>query len=66
MKITKDTIIKDITKMTNRAEEILATKGMQCLGCPTAETENLEHAALVHGLDLDELVEYLNKEILGK
>ena len=63
MKITKYTIIKDITKMTDRAEEILAVKGMQCLGCPMSETENLEHAALIHGLDLDGLVDYLNKEI---
>jgi hybrid cluster-associated redox disulfide protein len=35
--------------------------GMGCVGCPSAQAETLEQAAMVHGLDLDDLLEALNK-----
>lgn len=63
MKITKDTIIMDAFKLNSRAKELFEERGMHCLTCPTAETEGLEHAALVHAFDLDELLEELNKDI---
>lgn len=62
MNITRDTIIKDVVKMNTKAEELFLERGMHCLQCPTAETESLEHAALVHGFDLDELLKELNDE----
>ena len=34
---------------------------MHCLGCPSAQGESLEEAAMVHGLDADTLVEEVNK-----
>ena len=34
--------------------------GMHCVGCPSAQGESLEQAAIVHGIDPDELVESLN------
>ncbi len=33
---------------------------MHCIGCPSAQAESLEEAALVHGLDPDVLVARLN------
>ena len=33
---------------------------MHCLGCPSAQAETLEEAAMVHGLDADLLVEKIN------
>ena len=34
--------------------------GMHCLGCPGAQAETLEEAAMVHGLDGELLVEKIN------
>ena len=33
---------------------------MHCLGCPSAQMESLEEAAMVHGIDGDLLVEKIN------
>ena len=34
---------------------------MGCVGCPSAQMETVEEAALVHGLDIEELLAKLNK-----
>ena len=34
---------------------------MGCVGCPSAQAETIAEAAAVHGLNLDELLEALNK-----
>ena len=34
--------------------------GMHCLGCPSSQGETIEEAAMVHGVDVDELVNMLN------
>ena len=41
--------------------EVLASAGMGCVGCPSAQMETVEEAALVHGLDIEELLAKLNK-----
>ena len=33
---------------------------MHCLGCPASAGETLEEACLVHGIDVDALIEKLN------
>ncbi|MBR6395870.1 MAG: DUF1858 domain-containing protein [Lachnospiraceae bacterium] len=58
--ITKDMIISDILKIDERAVPILMDAGMHCIGCPSAQGESLEEAAMVHGLDADEIVDVLN------
>ena len=30
--------------------------GMHCLGCPSAQGETLEEAAMVHGINADDLM----------
>ena len=45
--ITKDTIIGDI--------------GMHCLGCPASRGETVEQACMVHGVDVNALLEQINK-----
>ena len=42
--------------------EILLNAGMHCLGCPASREETLEEACMVHGINVEELVEELNKE----
>ncbi|MCR4779233.1 MAG: DUF1858 domain-containing protein [Lachnospiraceae bacterium] len=58
--ITKDMIISDILKLDERAIPILMDAGMHCIGCPSAQGESLEEAAMVHGLDADEITDVLN------
>jgi hybrid cluster-associated redox disulfide protein len=59
-KITKDMIIADIVKVDENVIPILMREGMHCIGCPSAQAESLEEAALVHGLNPDILVARLN------
>jgi len=60
MKITKDTLISEILKINPNAIPILMSFGMGCLGCPSSQMETLEEAAMVHGLDVNVLLEKLN------
>jgi len=59
--ISKDMTIGQILKVKEEAEDILINFGMGCVGCPSAQAESLEEAAQVHGLDVDKLLEALNK-----
>ncbi|WP_432402703.1 DUF1858 domain-containing protein [Wukongibacter sp. M2B1] len=60
MKITKDTLISEVLKINPKSAEILMRYGMGCLGCPSAQMESLEQAAMVHGINLEKLLEELN------
>lgn len=66
MQITKDTIIGDILDFDSTTAPIFMEMGMHCLGCPTARSESLGDACMVHGVDADEMVEKINKHIAGK
>ena len=35
---------------------VLMSAGMHCLGCPSAQGESLEEAAMVHGMNIDDLM----------
>lgn len=61
MKIEKTTIIGDILNMREDAEEILTSFGLHCLSCPCAQAETLEEACQVHGIDIDSILNKLNK-----
>jgi hybrid cluster-associated redox disulfide protein len=41
--------------------ETLMDFGMGCVGCPASQAETIEQAAMVHGLDVADLLEALNK-----
>lgn len=60
MKIEKSTKIGDIVENAPEKVDILLNAGMHCLGCPAAKAETLEEACMVHGIDVEELVEKLN------
>ncbi|MGG7142744.1 DUF1858 domain-containing protein [Clostridium nigeriense] len=59
--ITKDMTIGEVVKIKDNAPEILMSFGMGCIGCPSAQAETIEDAAKVHGLNLETLLEALNK-----
>lgn len=62
MKIEKDMIIGDILNLAPEKVNILLEAGMHCLSCPAALMETLEEACEVHGIDVNEIIEELNKE----
>lgn len=61
MSINKETLISEALKMKPNAAEILMRYGMGCLGCPSSQMETLEQAAMIHGINLEELLTELNK-----
>ena len=61
--ITKDTIIGDILDIAPDTAPIFLSIGMHCLGCPASRGETVEQGCLVHGVDVDVLVEKLNASI---
>ncbi len=54
--ITKDMTIGELLRTTPEAAPLLMEAGMHCLGCPASLGESLEEAAMVHGLDVDDLM----------
>lgn len=54
--ITKEMTIGEILTQNPKVAPVLLDAGMHCLGCPSAQGESLEEAALVHGIDIDELM----------
>ena len=61
--VTKDMLIGDILRANPNVAPILLSAGMHCLGCPSAQGETLEEAGIVHGLDIDALVEEINNAL---
>ena len=62
MKFNKDTKIGEILQVAPEKEEILIVCGMHCIGCPSAQGETLEEAAMVHGMDIDALMKAINEK----
>lgn len=59
--ITKDMLIGEILKTKPDAAQILMGFGMGCIGCPSSQMESLEQAAAVHGLNVNDILDALNK-----
>lgn len=59
-KVTKDTMIGDLLQIDQNVAPLLLNIGMHCLGCPSSQMETIEEAAMVHGLDPDDLVVEIN------
>jgi hybrid cluster-associated redox disulfide protein len=58
--VTKDTMIGDLLRIDANVAPILLGIGMHCLGCPSSQSETIEEAALVHGIDPQALVSKIN------
>ncbi len=55
--ITKDMTVGEILTLNPDIAPVLLESGMHCLGCPSAQGETLEEAAVVHGLDVQTLLD---------
>lgn len=65
-KVSKDMIIADIIRLDQGTIPILQQSGMHCIGCPSAQGESLEEAAMVHGISADDLVNQINDYLENK
>lgn len=61
MEITKEMTIGQILKIKPEVAPILMGMGMHCLGCPASQGESLEEAAMVHGMDIEDLMAEIAK-----
>ena len=59
-KVTKETMIGELLQINADIAPLLLGIGMHCLGCPSAQMETIAEAAMVHGIDPDDLVDDIN------
>lgn len=59
-KIDKDMTMAEIVTEDPAAADKLMEMGLFCGGCPMAQFETIENGAMVHGIDIDEIIEELN------
>ena len=55
VQVSKETMIGDLLRIDQNVAPILLNIGMHCLGCPSSQMETIAEAAMVHGIDADEL-----------
>jgi len=60
-KVNKEMLISEILEVDRGLAAILMNHGMHCVGCPSARFESLEQAAVVHGMDVDVMLEQMNE-----
>ena len=61
--ITKETKIGELLEINMDVAPILLSIGMHCLGCPASQNESIEEAAMVHGVNADELVKAIHEKL---
>lgn len=61
MIINKDSIIADVMKSIPGAAGVFEKYNMGCFSCMGVQKESLEKGCLMHGVDINELIEELNK-----
>ena len=57
----KEMTIGEILRTNPDVAPVLLEAGMHCLGCPSAQGESLEEAAMVHGIDIDALMKAIEE-----
>ena len=60
MEIKKNMLIGDILDTNPDVAPYLFEMGMHCLGCPASRGETLEEACMVHGVDVNDLLQKIN------
>ncbi|MCM1468238.1 MAG: DUF1858 domain-containing protein [Alistipes sp.] len=64
--VNKDMTIAEMIQIDTGIIPILMDAGMHCVGCPSAQGESLEEAAMVHGMDSDALINQINEYLAAK
>ena len=58
--ITKDMTIMEAMQIKPEVAPILMSVGMHCVTCSAAMGETIEEAAMVHGFDVEDILEAIN------
>lgn len=64
--VTKDMIIGELIMIDRGIIPILMQAGMHCIGCPSSQGETLEEACMVHGMDVEALLNDINSYLASK
>ena len=59
--ITKDMLVTDAMMLNPDLAPVLMEAGMYCFSCPASMGETIEEAAMVHGFDVDDILEAVNR-----
>ena len=59
MEINKDMTIGELVRDFPEVIPVLFSYHLGCIGCPSAQAETLEEACIVHGIDLQSMLEDL-------
>ena len=59
--INKDMTIGEVLDKVPDAAPFFLQMGMHCLGCPSARMETVEQDCMVHGVDVNELIDQINE-----
>lgn len=60
-KVDKQMVISEVLQINSGLIPILLESGMHCLGCPSSQLESLEEACMVHGIEVDPLIDQINE-----
>jgi len=66
IKIKKTMTIDQILNIDENLATVLMGFGLHCFGCPMSRMETLEEASMVHGVDVDIMIEKLNEALNSK
>ncbi len=61
--ITRKMLIGELLALYPDSAYALMQCGMGCISCGAAQLESIEEASMVHGLDPDEIVDFLNYKL---
>ena len=61
--ITADMTLGEIMQVKPEIVPILMDAGMHCVSCPAALMETLAEASIVHGIPVDELMQYIKERL---
>lgn len=64
--VNKSMLIHEILAIDPGNAAILMSVGMHCVGCPSSAMESLEEACLVHGMDVDVVINEINNYLSKK
>ncbi len=66
MPITKDMSIEEVVSKYPETVMVFMRHGLYCVGCHVSAFESIEEGAMLHGINLDALLEDLNRVVISK
>ena len=64
-KFTEKTTIGEVLAENEKLSEVLIGFGMHCFGCPMSQMETIAEAGMVHGLDIEFMLNKLNEDLVA-